>query len=992
MFDPGSPHVFGLAPGVDFAAALVRGLRDRMQGQPPEAMARARVYLNSERMRRQVTRAFAASGAGFLPKLVLVSDLAQDPAFAALPPVVPPLRRRLELTRAIDLLLQRAPDLAPRAALYDLADSLATLMEEMQIEAVPVARLAALDVSGHAAHWARTQAFLGILAPYLDDAAALDRGARLRMAAEHIAMTWATRPPDTPVIVAGSTGSRGSTLLLMRAVAALPQGALVLPGFDSHLPAHVWATMKDALTAEDHPQYRAQLVLNALNLSPTNLPAWDATPPPDANRNRLISLSLRPAPVTDAWLTEGQHLSDLVTATEQVTLIEAPTPRAEALAIALILRDAAAAGRSAALITPDRTLSRRVTTALDRWGILPDDSAGQPLGLTAPGRLLRQVAELFGQKLTADALMVLLKHPLSFTGDDRGIHLLFARDLELQLRRKGPVFPTGADVVAWAARHKDPQAMVWAMAISAALAGVEQVGTRPLCDHVSHHLTLTEAVARGTAPDGAGNLWAKEEGRVAKNLMSLLAGESPHGGLLTAADYRNLFAALIAGAEAVRVPVSHHPGISILGGREAREVSADLVILGGLTDGIWPDNATPDPWLNRRMRAEAGLLLPDRQIGLAALDYQIAMAAPTVVMTRARRDAEAETVPSRWLNRLINLMAGLPDKRGPQALDAMRQRGVAWLSLAARLDEPAARHKADLRLHPARRPAPQPPLAARPREMALSRVATLIRDPYAIYARYVLRLKPLDPLRAPPDPRDRGNAFHAILERFVRERPDAEALAEARLRLLTTARAVLADLVPFPTARTLWLARLDRAADHFLRQDAKAGDETLLVEKAGRLELTRGFDLYGTPDRIDRLADGRLHLIDYKTGAPPTEPQQARFEKQLLLAAALAERGGFTDFGPQDVAKITYIGLGAGEKAVETLLTKAMLEDVWAGMIRLIARYQTRDQGFVARRAKFDEAQQGDYDHLSRYGEWQTSDQEFSERVGPDDAATQEPT
>ena len=140
-------------------------------------------------------------------------------------------------------MLQRAPDLAPRAALYDLAGSLADLMEEMQLEAVPVAKLASLDVSGHSAHWARTQAFLAILTPYLQDATALDPGARLRMAAENLATGWAANPPQTPVIVAGSTGSRGSTMALMQAVAGLPQGALVLPGFDDNLPGEVWAGM-----------------------------------------------------------------------------------------------------------------------------------------------------------------------------------------------------------------------------------------------------------------------------------------------------------------------------------------------------------------------------------------------------------------------------------------------------------------------------------------------------------------------------------------------------------------------------------------------------------------------------------------------------------------------------------------------------------------------------------------------------------------------------
>ena len=986
MLDPLGPHVFALPPGADFAMALVAGLRDRLAGQPAEAMARVRLYLNSERMRRNVITAFAAGGAGFLPRLMLVSELGRDPAFATLPPVVPPLRRRLELTRAIDMLLLRAPDLAPRAALYDLADSLALLMDEMQVEAVPVAAVAGLDVSGHSAHWARTQEFLTLLAPFLEDAAARDPGARLRHAADALAAAWVLHPPTAPVIVAGSTGSRGSTQALMRAVATLPQGALVLPGFDADLPGAVWDAMQDPLTAEDHPQFRARLLLTGLGLSPGALPLWHDAPAPAPDRNRLISLSLRPAPVTDAWLSEGQHLPDLPEATRDLTLIEAPSPRAEAQAIALILRDAAVAGRTAALITPDRTLARRVTTALDRWGILPDDSAGQPLGLTAPGRLLRQIADLFGQRLTADALLALLKHPLCWTGADRGSHLRHARDLELHLRRRGPMFPTGADVLSWAEMRKDAGTLDWAKAVAAALGGVEQVKLRRLTDHVTHHRALAETMARGTG-SGSGTLWEGAAGAGALALISLLAEESPHGGLLTAADYRALFKALIQGAEAVRVAVIPHPGIAIRGSREARETAADLVILGGLTDGTWPDLAHPDPWLNRRMRAEAGLLVPERQIGLAALDYQIAMAAPNVVMTRARRDAEAETVPSRWLNRLLNLMQGLPGKGGPSALAAMRRRGDHWLTLAARLDEPGPRHLTDTRLHPARRPAPQPPIAARPRELALSRVGTLIRDPYAIYARYVLGLKPLDPLRAPPDPRDRGNAFHAILERFVRERPAEEDLAAARRRLLALAQAELLQEVPFPAARTLWLARMDRAADHFLAQDGKAGEQTLAVEQQGRLALIPGFALYGTPDRIDRLADGQLHLIDYKTGTPPTKAQQVHFEKQLLLAAALAERGGFAELGPQAVARISYIGLGTGDKVEETDITAELLDEVWHGMARLMTRYQSRAQGYTARRANLDERLSGDYDHLSRHGEWQTSDEAAPEPVGPEDAA-----
>ena len=143
--------------------------------------------------------------------------------------------------------------------------------------------------------------------------------------------------------------------------------------------------------------------------------------------------------------SNGPKLGDLAAATKDMTLIEAASPRAEALAIALILRKAAEDGRTAALITPDRGLTRQVAAALDRWRILPDDSAGRPLALSAPGRFLRHVAGLFGQRLTAEALLTLLKHPLTATGADRGLHLKLTRDLELTCAemaspfRRGPI-------------------------------------------------------------------------------------------------------------------------------------------------------------------------------------------------------------------------------------------------------------------------------------------------------------------------------------------------------------------------------------------------------------------------------------------------------------------------------------------------------------------------------------------------------------------------
>ena len=982
MFEGRHPHVYALPPGADFPANLVAGLQERMAGQPPEAMARVTLYVNTARMRRRVIELFSTKRAAFLPQILLITDLANDPTLG-LPPPTSPLRRRLELAQLIGGLLDAQPDLAPRATLYDLADSLATLIDEMQGEGVPPHLVAGLDVSNHSEHWKRTQAFLQIITPLFTDS--LDGEARQRLAALRIAEVWSQNPPSTPIIVAGSTGSRGTTAVFMAAVAALPNGALVLPGFDADTPDAVWHAMDDAFTAEDHPQYRFHKLMGLLQIGAGDIKPWRDAPAPDPARNRLISLSLRPAPVTDQWLIEGPLLPDLMLATSGMALIEAASPRAEALTIALILRNAAQTGTVAALITPDRNLTRQVAAALDRWAILPDDSAGKPLALSAPGRFLSHIVELFCEKLTPDRLLTLLKHPLTATGGDRGQHLLFTRHLELKLRKHGPGFLTGRILIDWAASRNEADIAAWARFIAQALDGLDGQMQSDLPSRVKNHLSLATALARGTAPDGCGALWDKAAGVEAQALMANLAAEAVHGGAYSATEYRDLFKSLLAKGE-VREAVQAHPNIMIWGTLEARVQGAELVILGGLNDSVWPKLPEPDPWLNRQMRKAAGLLLPERQIGLSAHDYQQAVAAPRVILSRAVRNADAETVPSRWLNRLLNLMEGLPQRNGPQAVTKMREDGAKWSEMAQSLERPTQTMLANPRLMPAKRPAPRPPVSTRPDRLSLTNIARLIRDPYAIYARHILRLYPLDPLQATPTTRERGKIIHSVLEQFVKSRPDQETRVMARQRLLKIAADVLNAETAFPSARALWLARLDRAADHFLNQDVKQDGVALVVETEGSVRLDPlNFTLFGTPDRIDRLPDGRLHLIDYKTGAPPSHAQQKVYEKQLLLAAAMAERGGFTDLGPTEVATISYVGLGSGEKAVDTAITPDVTAVEWAKLITLVTRYLTRHTGYASRRAMFEQRFPGDYDHLARFGEWQMSDRAVPETVGPQD-------
>ena len=568
-----------------------------------------------------------------------------------------------------------------------------------------------------------------------------------------------------------------------------------------------------------------------------------------------------------------------------------------------------------------------------------------------------------------DAALTLLKHPLTATGaGERGPHLRFTRELELHLRRNGPAFPDAASLSAWARPGPDDGRIAWADWLGGLLSGLEQTGEKPLLAWTETHLALSAALAAG--PGGTvqtSELWRQEAGEEALRLMSDLLREAGVGGDYAPVAYADLVTSLL-GAASVRHAQTPHPTIAIWGTLEARVQGADLVILGGLNDGVWPEAPPPDPWLSRQMRLASGLLLPERRIGLSAHDFQQAIAAPRVILSRATRDADAQTVPSRWLNRLTNLMGGLKANGGPEALAQMRGRGANWLTLAGVLDAPEAATR------PAPRPAPRPPEAARPRTLPVTDIQTLIRDPYAIYAKRILRLRPLDPLRPEPDPRERGNVLHRIVEDFVRDRPDHEPLDDARARLMQIADRALADGVPWPSARRLWRARLDKIAAAFVAAEALrlTAGEPMVLEKRGEVALTgMDFTLNAKPDRIDLLRDGRAQIYDYKSGKPPSEREQRHFNKQLLLEAAMTERGAFKALGPRDVSAVSYIRLGGEAEEKTTMMDAGLADAVWAELHLLIARYLRRDQGYSSRRAVQEGRGAGDYDQLARFGEWE---------------------
>jgi ATP-dependent helicase/nuclease subunit B len=397
--------------------------------------------------------------------------------------------------------------------------------------------------------------------------------------------------------------------------------------------------------------------------------------------------------------------------------------------------------------------------------------------------------------------------------------------------------------------------------------------------------------------------------------------------------------------------------------------AADRIVLGGLNEGIWPRLPGADPWLGRAMRRSAGLPSPDRLIGLSAHDFQQAMGAPHVTVTRALRDAEAPTVASRWLLRLSNLLAGL-GAEGQAALAAAKARGEVWLGLARRLDLPGER------VPPARRPAPRPPAAARPRELSVTRVEALVRDPYAIYARAVLRLKRLDPPGRQPDALARGTAIHDALDRFVTATldalpPDAEAVFRAAIH------AALDEAAPWPAVNAIWAGRLERSARWFLDTEAerraRARPAAREAKGARAVEgLDHPFAVTARADRLDVTEDGALAIYDYKSGKAPAG-RDAGFYLQLPLEAAIAAAGGFEGLAAGPVAHLEVLGINARD-ARAFPCDASEIAAVWERFCTFVAAWQDEATPYVARLRPGQIKYPGDYDHLARLGEWSDGD------------------
>ena len=953
-----TPKLYTITAGLPFLDALAAGLRHRTGAA---GLSQARVLLPTRRACRSLGEAFLRLGGGramLLPEMTPVGDVDEDDlVFSELgpdldiPPAISGTRRLMLLTRLVLALKDTTPDQAAR-----LAAELARLLDRVATERVGFGRLADLVPDDLADHWRITLKFMTILTerwPAVLDAEGciepMDRRNRLLDAQ---ARAWRLAPPPGPVVAAGSTGTVPATADLLDVVCRLADGAVVLPGLDRELGADAWAALEPT-----HPQYAMARLLERLGAEPGDVEDWPAPdiPATAPRRAAVVNAALRPAGVPAP--SGGPDLDGVVR-------IDCPGPGEEAGVIALIMRQCLEdEGRTAALLTPDRGLARRVAAELGRWGIDIDDSAGTPLSRTPPGSFLRLSARMAADGLAPVSLLAALKHPLASGGMaavDFGALVRLLEEKGLRGPRPGPGIRGLRAAVS--ATHKKALAPLLDALDQASAPFIKALALKraPLADLLAAHVRMAEALAAGDTEEGGGRLWAGEAGAEAAAFIAEAAeaagGLDPIGGQAYAA----MLDVLMAG-RAVRPGIAKSSRLHIWGLLEARLQHADTVIMGGLNEGAWPPEAAASPWMSRPMLSDFGLPEPERRIGQAAHDFTQAFSAPRVVMTRSAKSGGAPTVPSRWLLRLDNLSVG-----------SAPEREARWLHWQSLLDAPAA-------IRAAPPPAPRPPVEARPRQLSVTQIETWMRDPYGIYARHILKLKALDAIDADPGAADYGTLIHQALDDFLRHHPGG--LPDDALDLLIeTGRKTFGRLLDRPGVWAFWWPRFERIAEWIIpiERQRRESINSSANEASGKLTLDAPagpFILTARADRLDLLNDGTVTVIDYKTGAPPGAAEVAAgFAPQLPLEAAMVEAGGFDGMPAAAVSALEYWRLMGGNAGGDIKNVggdvPALIAQAVEGLGRLIAAFDSGDTPYEARPRPDQAPRFSDYEHLARIREW----------------------
>ncbi len=923
-------NIYNIPADWNFTESLALGIME-ISGGKTENLSAIKILLPTRRACRELRNSFLKITKGktiILPSMYPIGDLdaeelelkiggsGNNKEIIEIPPAISDLRRQLLLTTLIKKLPEHTGNTSQA---IKLAAALCKLMDQIYAENLSLADMDKLVPEEFSEHWQITLNFLKILSTSwpeilkehnLIDAA--DRRNRILKAQSDF---WKENPPTTPIIAAGSTGTIPAVSNLLKTISSLPEGMVIIPGLDDNIDDESWQFLEPT-----HPQYAIKNLLNHIGIDKEEVKIWKYEAQ-ELNQNWhkqynkqfhkiLASEIMRPSQTIDKWKDINianikEHIKR-----KDILKIECENEQDEATLISMLMREALEdPDKICALVTPDRFLARRVAASLKRWNINIDDSGGYNLSDSLIGSYLRLILQALLEEFTPSTLLPLLKHKIT---SGLNISKNFRSDIRLLekylLRGKAPQEKGINGLIKHLEQKKldkyAPLTESIACHIEEFLQQLEPIfeqnrfiidSPKPLESWIESHIKIAEDLATTHDQSGAERLWSGDAGQAASLFFTQLIEESENLPNVTAKEYFDIIQTLMKNIM-VRPKYGTHPRLIIIGLMESRLYHADRMILAGLNENTWPPEPSPDPWMSRPMKKEYNLPPPERVIGTAAHDFVSCFCAKEIFLTRSKRQGDAPSVPSRWLQRLDTVIkaAGID----PEIINSNYHKKLLSYLTSNNKD-----------IQPAQRPAPCPPVKNRPKKLSVTQIEKWMIDPYSIYAKHILKLNCLDEIEKESDASELGNVTHEILERFITA--NKTTLPDNSIEIMKNiAFEILGNKLFEKSKWIFWKQRFDIMALWFTENEKKRREKhtPLLLEQKGSIMVghdTAKITLTARTDRIDLSVDGYLSIIDYKTGTPPKKPEITSGRKpQLPLTGLIVEKGGFKEIHDTKIASL----------------------------------------------------------------------------------------
>ncbi|MBP9752846.1 MAG: PD-(D/E)XK nuclease family protein, partial [Proteobacteria bacterium] len=585
-----------------------------------------------------------------------------------------------------------------------------------------------------------------------------------------------------------------------------------------------------------HPFYTQKIWDEELN-NPPIVPFVDSSP-----KNDFLSI----------FKNQKPHLKPV----DHIIPFDANTPLEEAKLISILVRDSLEKNLTVSIVCNDKSLIHLIQDALNAYDFKANNALGIDLLKTVSGKFLTLFLKSC-LKQTLKNIIPLLKHPL-FKAKERSLHLKSVDRFEAILQTES------MDVEKQCLKTFNLSSYF-----------EKYLKTYHTGLHWLNYLIQDlEDLSDST-------IFKNQDGTV---LFGFLESLKPYFSKTSFSFFQfiDVLMAYIEQAPSVLMFDNLHQNVTLVGTIEARHQTADVVIISALNEGQWPKPIKQNLWLSPFEKEALHLPKEERRLGLGAHDFLNCLQAKTVYLTRSLKVGGIPLQENRWLKRFkLNFCLS----------KAAKEQQDYFLNITKQLMAPLKPSNTQIleKTYPKGFDAPK--------ELSISALELLNKDPYAFYVRYILKIKERLPWYLSLSPAKIGQIVHKILEKS--NLLDDEHLKEDIEKELLN--------LSLDDHQMIFLTNQLYEMILFVINDLKKNPiHTFLREQKISLTL-EDITIFGIADRIDFDQNNTvLRLIDYKTGTPPSFKN---IENGLSLQMPLLYQMSDNTYCLSDRVNFDYIAL-----------------------------------------------------------------------------------